>query len=207
MSTPPDRYRALRGGGRVVADVFAVAPAAAQQQAPAPAGAEPEFLTRYNFHLTAAALDIDDPRFKWDTHFGGELDLLDYVAGRSSIIVDYEAVLGDQLRPFDPNQGNYTLEASSSVPWGKTEIVGFFHHVSRHLGDRPKVFRDCLERRSAPARCAGIHRRRPTSTIAWRLGRVVAAYVDYVVDRRRRRDGASVHDQHVGVLRARLRRA
>ena len=71
---------------------LATAPAAAQQQAPAPASAEPEFFPRYNFHLTAAALEIADQRFSWDTHFGGELDLLDYVAGRSSIIVDYEAV-------------------------------------------------------------------------------------------------------------------
>jgi hypothetical protein len=119
---------------------LATAPATAQQQAPAPASAEPEFFTRYNFHLTAAALEIADQRFSWDTHFGGELDLLDYVAGRSSIIVDYEAVLGNELRAFDPNQGNYTLEASSSVRVGQSEIVGFFHHVSRHLSDRPKKF-------------------------------------------------------------------
>jgi hypothetical protein len=116
------------------------APAGAQQQTPAPASSEPEFFTRYNFHLTAAALGSNDQRFSWDTHFGGELDLLDYVAGRASVIVDYEAVLGDEFRPFDPNQGNYTLEASSSVRAGKTEIVGFFHHVSRHLSDRPKRF-------------------------------------------------------------------
>jgi len=49
-------------------------------------------------------------------------------------------VLGDEFRPFDPNQGNYTLEASSSVRVGETEIAGMFHHVSRHLSDRPKRF-------------------------------------------------------------------
>jgi hypothetical protein len=119
---------------------FLAAPVLAQHQEPAPASAEPEFFTRYDFHLSAAGLSSDDPRFNWDTHFGGELDLLDYVVGRASIIADYEAVLGDQLRPFDPNQGNYILEASSSYRLGDTEIVGVFHHESRHLSDRAKTF-------------------------------------------------------------------
>src|ERR1700722_7298839 len=119
-----------RAAGAALLMFFLAVPAFAQHQEPAPASAEPDFFTRYDFHLSAAALSIDDPRFKWDTHFGGELDLIDYVVGRASIIADYEAVLGDQLRPFDPNQGNYTLEASSSVRVGDTEIVGVFHHVS-----------------------------------------------------------------------------
>jgi hypothetical protein len=121
---------------------FASAASAQQPQPPgfAPAPASPDFLTRYDFHLSAAALRIDDPRFTWDTHFGGDLDVFDYVTGRLSMLVDYEAVLGSQIRPFDPNQGNYTLEASASVRAGQTEIAGAFHHVSRHLGDRSKVF-------------------------------------------------------------------
>jgi len=106
----------------------------------APAPAKSDFLTRYDFHLSAAALDTDDQRFKWETHFGGDLDVFDYVVGRASILVDYEAVLGNQYRAFDPNQGNYTLEASSSARLGETEIAGVFHHVSRHLSDRPKRF-------------------------------------------------------------------
>ena len=32
-----------------------------------------------------------------------------------NVLVDYEAMLGSEFRPFDPNQGNYTLEASASV--------------------------------------------------------------------------------------------
>jgi hypothetical protein len=105
--------------------------------AEAPPGAE--FISRFDFQLTASALSISDQRFSWDSHFGGSLDLVDYVAGRAAILVDYEAVLGDEYRIFDPNQGNYTLEASSSARIGSsTEIVGVFHHVSRHLSDRPK---------------------------------------------------------------------
>lgn len=113
---------------------------AAAQQTPASTPTAPGFLTRYDFHLTATALAVEDKRFSWIARFGGDLDLIDYLRGRTAILVDYEAVLGDELRAFDPNQGNYALEASSSVRAGRTEIVGAFHHVSRHLGDRPKQF-------------------------------------------------------------------
>jgi hypothetical protein len=121
--------------------LLAAAPAAAQLPQPTvfapPSG--PDFLSRYDFHLAASALAIDDQRFSWDTHFGGSIDLADYVAGRTAMRVDYEAVLGNEYRAFDPNQGNYTLEGSSSARIGpNTEVVGMFHHVSRHLGDRPK---------------------------------------------------------------------
>ena len=109
-------------------------------QSPAPPPPSPDFLTRYNFHLAANTLTIKDPRFSWETHFGGDLDLVDFVTGRASMLVDYQAILGDQLRPFDPNQSYYILEASSSyrTPW--VEIAGVFHHVSRHLSDRDKTF-------------------------------------------------------------------
>ena len=53
--------------------------------------------------------------------------------------MDYEAVLGNELRPFDPNQGNYILELSTSYRIKRTEVAAIFHHVSRHLSDRPKV--------------------------------------------------------------------
>jgi hypothetical protein len=119
-------------------------PAAAQppsQPVVSPAPSAPDVLTRADFHLAAGALAVDDQRFSWDTHFGGSLDLVDYVVGRTSIAVDYEAVLGDEYRAFDPNQGNYTLEAATSARiGGSTEVVGMLHHVSRHLSDRPKRF-------------------------------------------------------------------
>ncbi len=120
--------------------LLALAAPAAAQQMPSPTPAGPGFLTRYDFHLTGTALAIDDARFTWTARFGGDLDLIDYVAGRATITADYETVLGDELRPFDPIQGNYILEAAASLRAGRTEIVGVFHHVSRHLGDRPKVF-------------------------------------------------------------------
>jgi hypothetical protein len=121
--------------------------AAAQQPTVAPATASPEFFSRYDFHMNAARLITSQPatpravdqRFSWDTHFGGAFDLVDYVEGRAAVILDYEAVLGSEFRAFDPNQGNYTLEGSLSKRTGdRTEVAGFFHHVSRHLSDRAK---------------------------------------------------------------------
>jgi hypothetical protein len=140
----PETIGSLKGHAALAACLTLMAAAlAAAQQPPQPVVSEtppaPEFISRYDFHLSANAIAINDPRFSWDTHFGGSLDLVDYILGRAGIVADYEAVLGDEFRLFDPNQGNYTLEASASGRVGaSTEAVGFFHHVSRHLSDRPK---------------------------------------------------------------------
>ena len=116
--------------------------ALAQYPQPLPeAPSEPQFLSRYDFHLAAAGLGSGIPeRFQWDTHWGGDFDLVDYVSGRFGFLVDYQAVLGNEFRSFDPNQGNYTLEFSGSKRFGRTEVAAVFHHVSRHLSDRPKRF-------------------------------------------------------------------
>jgi len=125
-----------------------VARAAAQppQQLYVPPPAGPEFLPRFDFHLNVDSLsppkdtpaEIADERFSWITHFGGSFDLLDLVVARAGAVIDYEAVEGSEYRPFDPNQGNYTLEAFVSARVRTSEIGAIFHHVSRHLSDRPK---------------------------------------------------------------------
>lgn len=104
----------------------------------APAGAQTAFLSRTAFFVSAEHLSGDDPRFVWDAHFNGSLDLVDYGAGRVTFDVDYEVVLGEELRPFDTNQGNYILASSVSRRLGAYEIAGVFHHESRHMADRPK---------------------------------------------------------------------
>jgi hypothetical protein len=109
------------------------------QQPLAVAPTTPQFLSRYDFHLSAAALANANPRYSWDTHFGGDIDVVDYVYGRAATVMDYEAVLGNEFRAFDPNQGNYILEVSTSYRIKRTEVAAIFHHVSRHLSDRPKV--------------------------------------------------------------------
>ncbi|MGE0702932.1 MAG: hypothetical protein AB7P22_03240 [Vicinamibacterales bacterium] len=114
-------------------------PAFAQRRlVDAPPG--PDILTHADFHLSAIVLGSDDDRFSWDTHWGGEVDLFDYVAGRVTFYGDYQAVLGNEFQPFDPNQGNYTLTLSSSLRLRESEVALVFNHVSRHLGDRPKTF-------------------------------------------------------------------
>ena len=94
------------------------------------------FMPRYDFHLSADHLSTDDVRFVWDTNFGGEVDLVDYGFGRATFTGNFEAVLGNQFRNFDPNQGNYLLDTSLSWRGHGTEVAALLHHTSRHLSDR-----------------------------------------------------------------------
>jgi hypothetical protein len=119
-----------------------VALCAANASAQAPAASPPQsgFFTRYDFHLSANTLIVDDQQFSWDTRFGGNLDVFDYGRGRASLLADYEAILGDERRLFDPEQSYYFLRVSSSYRAGGSELAVVFHHVSRHLVDRDKSF-------------------------------------------------------------------
>ncbi len=139
----------------------------------------PAFLPRYDFHLTAAALSHDDQRFSWDTHFGGDFDLVNYRYGRTSFLANYQALTGSEYRPFDPYQGNYTLEAATSVRAGPTELVVVFNHVSRHFGDRAN--RIGVAMNSLGGRLMQRVERDPTALdIRIDLRKVIAqAYVDY----------------------------
>ena len=116
--------------------VCAVAvPVHADDDAP-PAPLRIRFIPRYDFHLSADHLSTDDARFVWDTNFGGEVDLVDYGWGRATFTGNFESVLGNQFRHFDPNQGSYLLDESLSWRTRGTEVAALFHHVSRHLSDR-----------------------------------------------------------------------
>lgn len=170
--------------------VATAGPVAAQPQPiVAPAPAAPEFLTRFDFHLSIDRLlrsltpqqKLIDERFSWDSHYGGSFDLVDYVIGRATVTMDYQAVMGSEFRPFDPNQGNYILEASlSGRSSAATEAAVIFHHVSRHLSDRPKTFAvawNLLGGRFLHHVAA----RGTTLDIALEGGRVVQrSYVDYL---------------------------
>ena len=122
------------------------APTAAQQPLFTAGPENPEFLPRFDFHLNVDSLmppkdtpeQLADERFSWDTHFGGSFDVVDVVVGRAGASIDFEAVEGSEYRPFDPNQGNYSLEGFVLARIHGTEAGAIFHHVSRHLSDRPK---------------------------------------------------------------------
>jgi len=177
----------------VLASLFlsaAVGTAGAQQQPVAiPAPDKLEFLPRFDFHMTIDRLmrsqtaqeQLVDQRFSWDMHYGGEFDLVDYVRGRATITADYQAVLGNEFRPFDPNQANYALEvALSARASDRTEIAGFFHHVSRHISDRPKPFAVAWNLLGARFLHHG-QRGKTTFDVTVEGGGVVAhAFVDYL---------------------------
>jgi len=112
--------------------------AAAQEPEPPPPAVT--FLPRLDLHLAANSLFPGDEHFSWDGFLGGGADLFDYRFGRLSAFADYHVVLGDEYRPFDPNQAYYTLETAASYRLRGVELVAFFHHVSRHFSDRPKPF-------------------------------------------------------------------
>ena len=100
-----------------------------------------KFLSRYEFHLNLAALSGSPEQFVWDADFGGGLDFIDYGKGRISASANYETIMGSEFQPFDPNQGNYKLEVTTSHRLGgRSELSGVFNHVSRHFGDRAREF-------------------------------------------------------------------
>jgi hypothetical protein len=121
--------------------VAGIAVAFAQSASPDPQSTSSiEFLPRYDFHLDAQHLSSSDPRFVWDANFGGAVDFVDYGFGRATFLANYQVILGEEFRNFDPNQGNYTLEGSASGRFHGAEAALVFHHISRHLADRPKTF-------------------------------------------------------------------
>jgi hypothetical protein len=95
-----------------------------------------QLLPRSTFHLSAEHLSGENLMFVWDANFGGELDVIDYGTGRASFVANYQAILGDEFRHFDPNQGNYILSGSASMRTRGVEVAGVFYHQSRHLADR-----------------------------------------------------------------------
>ncbi len=116
--------------------VLSAASAWAQTAAQPPSS--PGFLSRSAFHLGAEHLSHDDPRYIWDANLGGDIDLVDYGFGRVTFYANYQVILGDELRAFDPNQGNYVLGGRGSARLPGVEAAMVFHHESRHLSDRAK---------------------------------------------------------------------
>ena len=108
------------------------------RQTPATLG----FLTSYRFHLKALRLVSSDGNFVWDADFGGDMDVFDLDVVRGNVLVNFESIVGKQIRAIDPNQGNYAFDLSvwwrTSLP--DVELGATFHHVSRHLFDRDKEF-------------------------------------------------------------------
>lgn len=108
-------------------------------QAPAdnPEG-EIVWLPNYHFHLNMAHLSSDDQRYVWDANYGGEFGIVAVGRTQLTFVANYQAGLGEEFHPFDPNQGNYTLDGVLSTRVKGFYVAGVFHHLSRHLADRAK---------------------------------------------------------------------
>lgn len=141
--------------------------------------ASPGLLTGAVMHMAIEPLVPGDRDFKWNVDIGGNFDLVDYGRGRVNVLTHYQAVLGREFQRFDPNQGNYTLEAAASWRHGRHEWWGGIRHLSRHLGDRPKdfqVYYHSAAGRYATTREAGAWRLSLNAGGGWVLAR---RYLDY----------------------------
>lgn len=123
--------------GVVLCLLIACGSQAAAQTPPATSAPRAVFLSGADFYLQWGPLVSSDPRFAWDGMMGVDVDLVEYPRGRLNIAADYEAVLGNEVRPFEINHENFALDASASYLVRSVSIVAAFRHVSRHLSDRP----------------------------------------------------------------------
>jgi hypothetical protein len=142
-------------------------------------GEAQELFPRFDFHLDAAYATSGDPRFNWFFEFGGDVDVVRGDTARAVFIAAYEAVAGEQVRRFDVNQGNYTLEGAILFQVAGVELGPVWHHVSRHLSDRPKRFP--IDWNMISLRVQDEHTRARLRT-SWRAdarATVTNAFVDY----------------------------
>ena len=129
--------RFLQSAVAALAAVLCAGTAAAQtSDDDRPEEARVQLLPRTEFRLSAEHISAENVMFVWDMNFGGDLDVIDYGKGRAIFVANYQAILGDEFRHFDPNQGNYILSGSASVRTPSVEVAGVFYHQSRHLADR-----------------------------------------------------------------------
>jgi hypothetical protein len=77
--------------------------------------------------------------FVWDTWVGAGAGVLRVKAAIVYLTADVETILGRERRAFDANQVGYHLETGLRIGAGRHTVVPFFHHVSRHVLDRPKT--------------------------------------------------------------------
>lgn len=139
-----------------------------------------ELLPRFDVHLDGRYVTSGDPRFNWIFNVGGNLEIVDAEPFRAVFIVDYEAIAGEQFRRFDVNQGNYLLEGALLFRMAGIELGPVWHHISRHLSDRPKRFP--VDWNMISLRAQDAQSRGPLDT-SWRgdaRATVTNAFVDYV---------------------------
>lgn len=97
-----------------------------------------ELLPDASLHLEASRYSPVETDLHWDSWIGGGASLVRVDAATAYLTADLETVLGNTRRTFDATQANYHLEVGGWLKLGERKVSLFFHHVSRHLVDRPK---------------------------------------------------------------------
>src|SRR5262245_53319653 len=100
---------------------------------------EVQLLPDLSANLEGAYYVPAEDAFVWDTWIGAGAGLLRVQTATAYISADIETVLGRERRAFDANQVNYHLEGGLRFEIGHQALGPVFHHVSRHLVDRPKT--------------------------------------------------------------------
>jgi hypothetical protein len=104
------------------------------------AGADPPaFLPDVFARFEGARYVPGDDEQVWTAWIGAGADLLKVGAVTFEFTGDVETIIGSELRTFDPNQANYHLAGGMRIAVAGDEVIPFFHHVSRHAVDRPKI--------------------------------------------------------------------
>jgi hypothetical protein len=108
--------------------------------APRPAAAEPpSFLPAVFARFEAARYFPSEDAQVWTGWIGAGADLLEAGKVTFEFTADVETIIGREIRTFDPTQANYHLSGAMRIVVAGDELIPFFHHVSRHEVDRPKV--------------------------------------------------------------------
>jgi hypothetical protein len=103
-----------------------------------PAAASDWLLPRVSAHLEAARYAPSERDLRWTTWIGAGAGLVRAGAATVYGSAELETVAGNERRAFDATQANYHLELGVSARYRRLELTPFFHHVSRHVIDRPK---------------------------------------------------------------------
>ncbi len=102
-------------------------------------GQEVELFPEVTVQMMAARYAPSEDAFVWDGWIGAGAGLLRVGRATAYFTADVETIIGREKRTFDANQAAYHLEAGARIRIGRHLLDPFFHHVSRHLVDRPKI--------------------------------------------------------------------
>ena len=108
-------------------------------EAPLGSAEDSKFLPFIGPQLEAARYSSANEEFSWVGWVGARTDLVEAGKWTAFFNPNVETILGHRVRSFEAVQANYSLEVGLRRAVGRTQVSGFFHHVSRHVQDRLKV--------------------------------------------------------------------